>query len=47
MTIRRAQNVDYERVPVIISERHPAVPVIDGRRMLDPESVERYSGIGR
>ena len=38
---------DYERVPVIIAERHPAVPVIDGRRMLDPESVERYSGIGR
>ena len=38
---------DYERVPSLIEDRHPPVPVIDGRRMLDPESVERYSGIGR
>ncbi len=37
---------DYERVPALIADRDPAVPVIDGRRMLDVESVERYSGIG-
>ena len=38
---------DYERVPGLIADRRPAVPVIDGRRMLPPDSVERYSGIGR
>jgi UDPglucose 6-dehydrogenase/GDP-mannose 6-dehydrogenase len=37
---------DYEQVPALIDERSPAVPVIDGRRMLDVDSVERYSGIG-
>ena len=38
---------DYEGVPALIAGREPAVPVIDGRRMLPPDSVERYSGIGR
>ncbi|HUT79294.1 MAG TPA: UDP binding domain-containing protein, partial [Polyangia bacterium] len=38
---------DYERVPDLIRARRPEIPVIDGRRMLDPDSVERYSGIGR
>lgn len=37
----------YERVPALIADRRPAVPIIDGRRMLDPQSVQRYSGIGR
>lgn len=38
---------EYERVPELIRTRRPPIPVIDGRRMLDPDSVERYSGIGR
>ncbi len=38
---------DYEAVPGLIAGREPAVAVIDGRRMLAPDSVESYRGIGR
>jgi UDPglucose 6-dehydrogenase len=38
---------EYERVPRIIAGRHPAVVVVDGRRMLQASAVERYVGIGR
>jgi UDPglucose 6-dehydrogenase/GDP-mannose 6-dehydrogenase len=38
---------EYEAVPALIAGRTPPVPVVDGRRMLAPDSVERYSGIGR
>ena len=36
----------FEQVPALIASRRPAVPLIDGRRMVDPGSVSRYSGIG-
>lgn len=38
---------EYEAVPRLIAGRSPAVALVDGRRMLAPDSVERYSGIGR
>jgi UDPglucose 6-dehydrogenase len=38
---------DYKRVPALLADRAAAIPVIDGRRMLRPDSVDRYSGIGR
>jgi UDPglucose 6-dehydrogenase len=37
---------DFEALPDILAELDPQPMVIDGRRMLDPESVERYDGIG-
>ncbi len=39
---------DYAAVPKLLSGRAgPAPLVVDGRRMLDPASVDRYAGIGR
>jgi UDPglucose 6-dehydrogenase/GDP-mannose 6-dehydrogenase len=37
----------YQRLPEILAGRSRQPLVVDGRRMLDPDSVERYSGIGR
>jgi UDPglucose 6-dehydrogenase/GDP-mannose 6-dehydrogenase len=37
---------DYERVPELLAGLDPQPAVIDGRRMLDPASVDRYEGIG-
>jgi UDPglucose 6-dehydrogenase len=37
---------DFEALPDILAELDPQPIVIDGRRMLDPQSVERYDGIG-
>jgi UDPglucose 6-dehydrogenase len=36
----------FEAVPDLVAGLDPQPVVIDGRRMLDPESVERYDGIG-
>jgi UDPglucose 6-dehydrogenase len=38
---------DYERVPALVAGLDPAPIVVDGRRMLEPESVPAYAGIGR
>ena len=37
---------DFRRLPVLL--RHHASPplLVDGRRMLEPDSVPRYDGIG-
>ena len=38
---------EFSNLPELL-RRHPAPPIIiDGRRMIDPESVPRYDGIGR
>jgi UDPglucose 6-dehydrogenase len=37
---------DFEAVPDLLAGLDPQPVVIDGRRMLDRESVERYDGIG-
>jgi len=33
-------------VPKIIADRDPQPLIVDGRRMLEPDSVARYTGIG-
>jgi len=38
---------DYRAIPDIVAELDPQPVVIDGRRMLEPTSVTRYTGIGR
>ena len=38
---------DYRAIPGIVAELDPQPVVIDGRRMLEPTSVTRYTGIGR
>lgn len=37
---------EFEAVPDIVAGLDPQPVVIDARRMLDPQSVERYDGIG-
>lgn len=37
---------EFESVPEVVAGLDPQPVVIDGRRMLDPQSVERYDGIG-
>ena len=37
---------EFERVPELLAHRAPVPVVVDGRRMLDKETVERYEGIG-
>jgi UDPglucose 6-dehydrogenase/GDP-mannose 6-dehydrogenase len=36
----------FQAVPAIIATADPQPLVVDGRRMLDPRSVNRYAGIG-
>jgi UDPglucose 6-dehydrogenase len=38
---------EFERLPSLLDKREPQPLVVDGRRLLDPDSVERYEGIGR
>jgi UDPglucose 6-dehydrogenase/GDP-mannose 6-dehydrogenase len=38
---------EFERLPQLLDGRASQPVVVDGRRMLDPESVARYEGIGR
>jgi UDPglucose 6-dehydrogenase len=38
---------EFERLPSLLDTREPQPLVVDGRRLLDPDSVERYEGIGR
>lgn len=38
---------EYRALPEVLAELDPAPLVVDGRRMLEPSAVERYSGIGR
>ena len=38
---------EYERLPSLLEALDRQPIVIDGRRMLDPESVDRYEAIGR
>ena len=37
---------DYLELPTILRAAHPQPLVVDGRRLLEPESIARYSGIG-
>jgi UDPglucose 6-dehydrogenase/GDP-mannose 6-dehydrogenase len=37
---------EFERVPALLARMEPAPVFVDGRRMLDKTSVERYEGIG-
>ena len=37
---------EYLKIPELIADRDPAPLVVDGRRVLDPDSVARYEGIG-
>jgi UDPglucose 6-dehydrogenase/GDP-mannose 6-dehydrogenase len=36
----------YLEVPVLLAASNPAVPLVDGRRLLEKESVANYFGIG-
>jgi UDPglucose 6-dehydrogenase len=38
---------EFQRVPDLLRQMGTAPILIDGRRMLDPTSVDRYEGIGR
>ncbi len=38
---------EFASVPALIRGRTPAVVLVDGRRMIEPDSVEIYEGIGR
>lgn len=38
---------EFEELPEIVAALDPQPVVVDGRRVLDPGSVERYDGIGR
>lgn len=38
---------EFEQLPELLEGRAPQPVVVDGRRMLDPESVARYESIGR
>lgn len=38
---------DYDALPGLLADLDPAPVVVDGRRLLDPSSVQRYIGIGR
>lgn len=37
---------EFKRLPKLLQSRDPQPLVVDGRRLLDPSSVERYEGIG-
>jgi len=37
---------EFRRVPALLAGRDPAPLVVDGRRMLERDSVSRYAGIG-
>jgi len=37
---------EFERVTALLARMEPAPVFVDGRRMLDKTSVERYEGIG-
>lgn len=37
---------EFERLPSLLRTYDPQPLVVDGRRLLDPDSVERYEGIG-
>jgi UDPglucose 6-dehydrogenase len=36
----------YRRLPELVGQLDPPPLVVDGRRMLDKNSVPRYAGIG-
>jgi UDPglucose 6-dehydrogenase len=36
----------YEAIPDLISRLDRSLPLVDGRRMLDKDSIDRYAGIG-
>ena len=36
----------YREVPALLAAVNPSVPFIDGRRMLERESISNYVGIG-
>jgi UDPglucose 6-dehydrogenase len=38
---------EFKRLPDLLRELNPSAVVVDGRRMLDPDSVATYEGIGR
>lgn len=38
---------EFERLPSLLRTREQQPLVVDGRRLLDPDSVTRYEGIGR
>lgn len=38
---------DYAALPGLVATARTSPVIVDGRRMLDPESVPRYAGIGR
>jgi len=38
---------EFEKLPTVLANREAQPIVVDGRRMLDPQSVVHYEGIGR
>jgi UDPglucose 6-dehydrogenase/GDP-mannose 6-dehydrogenase len=38
---------DYRELPRLLQGRQPGPIVLDGRRVLEPSSIERYVGVGR
>jgi len=36
----------YREAPALMKQANPTTPLIDGRRLIDPKAVSRYSGIG-
>jgi UDPglucose 6-dehydrogenase len=38
---------EFQRLPALLQGRSDAPLLIDGRRVIDPQSVPRYEGIGR
>jgi UDPglucose 6-dehydrogenase/GDP-mannose 6-dehydrogenase len=38
---------DYEALPAALARLDPQPVLVDGRRVVDPDSVDRYDGIGR
>jgi UDPglucose 6-dehydrogenase/GDP-mannose 6-dehydrogenase len=37
---------EFQQVPELLAGRYPAPPLVDGRRVIDPDAVECYEGIG-
>jgi UDPglucose 6-dehydrogenase/GDP-mannose 6-dehydrogenase len=37
---------EFKQVPGLLAQRKPAPLLIDGRRFIEPQSVQRYTGIG-
>ena len=38
---------EFHRLPELVAKVDPPPVVVDGRRMLDPDTIERYLGVGR